>query len=226
MVALITNGHSTDRRGRPFRRRHALPAMAAAGLLALLVLITWTIALSQTSDSVAATACNLPGADEVGPDGEPAAKLGSRADGTILRSVDPAPLWDIPVRVFNANGQSGQAAQVAAQLSEYGFAPAPDNQVSNDPVYTKQNLQCQGQIRFGESGEAAANTVWLVMPCAELIRDDRADNTVDVALGTLFNDLSPNADAEALLKSLRVEAGAPAPDLDADLITGAHDVRC
>ena len=226
MVALITNGHSTDRRGRPFRRRHTLPAMIAAGTLAALVVITWSVAMSQTSDTVSATACNLPTIDETGPDGEPAAKLGTRADGSILRTTSPAPLWDAPVRVFNANGQGGQAAQVAAQFSDLGFASAPDNQVSNDPVYIRQNLQCQGQIRFGASGEAAANTVWLVMPCAELIRDERADNTVDVALGTLFNDLSPNADADALLKTLRVDSGEPAPQLNEDLIDGAHDVRC
>lgn len=226
MVALITNGHSTDRHGRPFRRRHVLPAAVAATVLAVLVLITWTVALTKTSSTVAATACNLPSADATGPDGEPAPRLGARADGSILRTTSPAPLWDTRVRVFNANGQSGQAAQVAAQLSDYGFAPAPDNQVANDPVYTKQNLQCQGQIRFGEAGEAAANTVWLVMPCAELIRDDRADNSVDVALGALFNDISPNSDADALLKALRVDGGAPAPELDKNLINGAHDVRC
>lgn len=226
MVALITNGHSTDRRGRPFRRRHVVPALITVGVLAATVLITWAFALSRTADTVAASACNLPGVDASLPEGEPAPTLGTRADGTILRSSTPAPLWDTPVRVFNANGQSGQAAQVAAQFSDLGFAPAPDNQVSNDPVYTRQNLQCQGQIRYGEAGEAAANTVWLVMPCAELIRDEREDNTVDVALGTLFNDLSPNADADALLKALRVEPGAQAPELDKNLLDGAHNVRC
>ncbi|WP_024796844.1 envelope integrity protein Cei [Tomitella biformata] len=226
MVALITNGHSTDRRGRPFRRRHTIPALIAVGALVALVLITWSFALSRTADTVAATACNAPSAADSAVEGEPAHALGTRADGTILRTSSPAPLWDTPVRVFNANGQSGQAAQVAAQFSDIGFAPAPDNQVSNDPVYTKQNLQCQGQIRYGEAGEAAANTVWLAMPCAELIRDSRTDNTVDVALGTLFNDVSPNADADALLKTLRVDAGEPAPALDENLIDGAHAVRC
>ena len=200
--------------------------MIAAAVLVLLVVITWAVALSHRSDSVADTACNLPPADGTGPDGQPAQLLGTRADGSIMRNSTPAPLWATPVRVFNANGQSGQAAQVAAQLSDMGFAPAPDNQVANDPVYTTQNLQCQGQIRYGTAGEAAANTAWLVMPCAELIRDGRTDNTVDIALGTLFNDLSPNADADALLKSLRVDAGEPAPALEPDLISGAHDVRC
>lgn len=226
MVALITNGHSTDRRGRPFRRRHTLPALITAGVLVAVVAITWAVALSRTSDAVLATACNLPAVGATGPDGEPVPQLGVRADGSILRNSSPAPLWDTSVRVFNANGQSGQAAQVAAQLSDIGFAPAPDNQVSNDPIYTSQNLACQGQIRYGEAGEAAANSVWLVMPCAELIRDERTDATVDVALGTLFNDLSPNADADALLKTLRVAQGAPAPPLDEDLVAGAHNVRC
>lgn len=220
MVSLITNGHSTDWRGRPFRRRRLVPGMIVAAVLVLVVIVTWSIALTSDADTAAAAACNTPEQSD-GTDSD----LGKRADGSI-RSTDPAPLWNTHVRVFNANGQGGQAAHVAAQLSDKGFHAADDNAVANDPVYTRQNLQCQGQIRFGDAGEAAASSLWLMMPCAELIHDDRSDDTVDLALGTLFNDLSPNADAEALLKSLRVADGAPAPEVDSALVSGAHDVRC
>lgn len=217
MVALITNGHSTDWRGRPFRRRRPLPGIIVAAVLVVVVAIVWIVAFNTDSSDAGAAACNPPD-----PGGAP---LGQHADDSI-RDEGPAPLWDTRVRVFNANGQSGQAAHVAAGLSDKGFQPAPDNAVANDPVYLNQTLECQGQIRFGPEGEAAANALWLVVPCAELIRDDRTDNTVDLALGTLFNDLSSNSDAEAVLKALRVPDGAPAPEIDPALIKGAHAARC
>ncbi|QDQ97602.1 envelope integrity protein Cei [Tomitella fengzijianii] len=217
MVALITNGHSTDWRGRPFRHRNRLPGLILAAVLVVIVAIVWTLAFSSDGEDASATACNAPD-----PGGAP---LGRHVDGSI-KDVDPAPLADTRIRVFNANGQSGQAAHVAAGLSDIGFHPAADNAVSNDPVYLNQALQCQGQIRFGAQGEAAASALWLVVPCAELIRDDRADATVDLALGTLFHDLSTNSDAEAVLKALRVPQGGPAPEIDPALIEGAHNVRC
>ncbi|WP_182347632.1 envelope integrity protein Cei [Tomitella gaofuii] len=217
MVALITNGHSTDWRGRPFRHRNRLPALIVAIVLVILVAIVWTVAFNTDGKDAAAAACNPPD-----PGGAP---LGHKADGS-LRDVDPAPLADTRIRVFNANGQSGQAAHVAAGLSDIGFHPAADNAVANDPVYLNQTLQCQGQIRYGENGAATASALWLVVPCAELIRDDRTDATVDLALGTLFHDLSTNSDAEAVLKALRVAPGGSAPAVDPALIAGAHDVRC
>ncbi len=217
MVALITNGHSTDWRGRPFRRRRHLPGLIVAGILVVIIAIVWIVAFNTSGSHADAAACNAPD-----PGGRP---LGTRVDGSILE-VPPAPLWNTHIRVFNANGQSGQAAHVAAGLSDKGFRPAATDPVANDPVYTHQNLQCQGQIRFGENGEAAANALWTVVPCAELIEDDRTDDSVDLALGTLFNDLDPNADAEAVLKALRVTDGSPAPEIDQALISGAHSGRC
>lgn len=129
--------------------------------------------------------------------------------------------------MFNANGEHGQAAQVAAQLSDYGFASAPDVQAGNDPIYVDQNMQCQGQLRFGPNGVAAASALWLVAPCAELIEDTRTDDTVDLALGTYFRKISPNTDAEEVLRSLKdpPPGTQPAP-LDIDLLKAARTARC
>lgn len=218
---MITNGHSTDWRGRSFRRRRYLPGLILVALMAVLVMIVWAVAFNTNADEVHAASCNRP--DTAGDPNTPA--LGHQVDGS-LSSVDPAPLWNTRIRVYNANGQSGQAAHVAAGLSDAGFGQAADTPVANDPIYTHRNLQCQGQIRFGADGEAAARTLSLMVPCAELIEDDRDDGAVDLALGTLFSDLAPNADADAVLKALRVPDGAPAPDIDSALITGARAVRC
>lgn len=226
MVALITNGHSTDDRGRPFRRRRNRPALILCVALLLVGAGVWIGVFSHQSSNAADIACNEPGPATPTPGTPPPPPLGDRVGGAALSSVTPAALSNVRVRVFNGNGQSGQATHVASELSDFGFLPAPDNAVGNDPIYTRQNLQCQGQIRFGTAGRAEAAAVWLVAPCAELIEDKRTDTTVDLSLGTLFNDLSPNPDAQAVLKALRVPPGAPAPTPDPALVQGAHSARC
>ncbi|MGB6274618.1 MAG: envelope integrity protein Cei, partial [Rhodococcus sp. (in: high G+C Gram-positive bacteria)] len=223
MVSLITEGHSVDGRGRPFRRRRAFPIIAVFAVLALLGVLVW-VRVFTTSEATSATAeCNVPTA-AAASDGTLPAPLGEEVDPTTLLDVEPAALSASKVRVFNANGERGQAALVAAQLSDYGFASAPDVQVGNDPVYVDQNMQCQGQIRFGPAGLAAASAVSLVAPCAELIEDARADDSVDLALGTYFSEIQPNDDAEEVLRTLAGAApGAPPAPLDAALLSAARE---
>ena len=52
-------------------------------------------------------------------------------------------------------------------------------------------MECYGQLRFGAAGEAAASTLTLVMPCAELVRDGRADAAVDLSRGHRLRRLQP-----------------------------------
>ena len=52
-------------------------------------------------------------------------------------------------------------------------------------------MECVGQLRFGPAGQGAARTLTLVLPCTELVRDDRTDDTVDIAVGTGFRDVNP-----------------------------------
>jgi hypothetical protein len=94
---------------------------------------------------------------------------------------------------------------------------------ANDPVYTTTRLQCQGQIRFGPAGRAAAAAVWLVAPCTELFQDQRADDTVDLAIGTDFSELSHSDDIDAVLASLMPDATAPA---DPALLAKIHNGTC
>jgi hypothetical protein len=227
VVSLITEGRSTDRNGNPFRRRRALPIVAVLAVLAVLGAVVWIKVFTTTEATTAAVSCNPPQPSS-DPNAPAPAPLGTEVDPESLQDVQPAPLSATRVRVFNANGQGGQAAHIAAQLSDFGFASAPDVQVGNDPVYVDQNLQCQGQIRFGENGRAAAETVALVAPCSELIQDTRADDTVDLALGTYaLADLQPNPDAQEVLRSLAdtPQGAQPAP-LDLDLLKAARVSRC
>ncbi|WP_305094821.1 envelope integrity protein Cei [Prescottella sp. R16] len=229
MVSLITDGSATDDQGRPYRRRRTLPVVALISVLALLGVTVWVRILTHTETAATTVDCNAPvipaSQPADAPEPQPLGEVVGR--GTLL-DVQPAPLSATHVRVFNANGERGQAADVATQLRDYGFASAPDVQVGNDPVYVAQNLQCHGQIRFGANGRAAASALWLVAPCAELVEDGRPDDTVDLALGTYFaKSISPSTDAEEVLSTLRdpMPGSSPAP-LDPDLLKAARTARC
>ncbi|EUA54705.1 lytR cell envelope-related transcriptional attenuator family protein [Mycobacterium xenopi 4042] len=132
----------------------------------------------------------------------------------------PAKLAETKIHVLNASGRGGQAADVADALRDLGFAQPS---AANDPVYANGRLNCQAQIRFGEAGQASAAAVWLVAPCAELFRDDRADDSVDLALGTDFTTLAHSDDIETVLASLRPGA---TEESDPALISKIHANSC
>jgi hypothetical protein len=218
VVAQITEGTAFDKRGRPFRRRSYLPGILLFGALAAVTMMVWVIALSQPPDVREATVCNPPppAADPAAP----AQQLGEQVSRETMTDVTPAKLAEAKIRVLNASGQGGQAAEVAGELRDLGFAePA----AANDTVYVNAGLQCQGQIRFGPSGRAAAAAVWLVAPCTELFQDQRGDDTVDLAIGTEFTQLSRSDDIDAVLASLRPDATAAA---DPTLLAKIHTAAC
>ena len=228
MVSLITEGSSTDSNGKRFPRRRIAPWLVMVAILALLGASVWVTVFTRGETNTAAMTCNSPRVPtSVEPGASPPAPLGKRVGAARMEDVEPAALSATKVRVFNANGERGQAAHVASQLSDYGFASAPDVQVGNDPVYVDQNMECSGQIRFGPTGRAAAASVQLVAPCAELIEDTRPDDTVDLSLGTYFGDIKPNPDAEEVLRSLKdpPPGVAPAP-LDIALLKAARVAKC
>ncbi|HZU46456.1 MAG TPA: envelope integrity protein Cei, partial [Mycobacterium sp.] len=192
MVAQITEGTAFDKHGRPFRRRNPRPAVALLLVLLLITGVVWTMALTRSSDVHETAVCNPPPPE---PNGEPP-RLGEQVQRSSMVNVTPAKLAETKVHVLNASGRGGQAADVADALRDLGFAQPS---AANDPVYANTRLNCQGQIRFGEAGQASAAAVWLVAPCAELFRDDRADDSVDLALGTDFGTLAHSDDIETVL---------------------------
>ncbi|GAA3236532.1 envelope integrity protein Cei [Pseudonocardia petroleophila] len=202
----------------PYRRRRRTPIVAVVAVLAVIAAVTWTVVLVGASGPSGPQSCPTPAAGTA-----PGATLESGA----LDAVVPAPPAAIPVRVFNAGGQRGQANLVAAQLDDLGFGSAgpPDN----DPFFPDGDMECVGQVRFGPAGESAASTLSLVLPCAELVRDERADDTVDVAVGTGFGDVNPPRPVRDVLETLGApspaddgEAGAPAA-VDPAALTEARD---
>jgi hypothetical protein len=186
-------------------------------VLAVLTLIIWVVALNRPDDVAEPAACNPPTATSSDPT-QP--KLGEQLSRASMTEVGPANLADTKIRVLNASGQGGQAAEVAGQLRDLGFA---EPTAENDPLYANNRLSCQGQLRFGPNGRAAAAAVWLVAPCVELYQDQRQDNTVDLAIGTDFTALAHSDDIDAVLSSLRPEATQPA---DPTLLTKIHSASC
>jgi LytR cell envelope-related transcriptional attenuator len=216
VVAQITQGTAFDGRGRPFRRRNYTPGIVVAVALAVVTLIVWVVALNQTTDVQEVAACNPPPA--ASDPNQP--KLGDPVTAATMTEVAPAKLADTKIRVLNASGQGGQAGEVAGALRDLGFAPPV---AANDDVYAGTRLECQGQIRFGASGKAAAAALWLVAPCTELYQDARGDDTVDLAIGADFTELSRNDNIDAVLASLRPDATAPA---DSALLKKIHTATC
>jgi hypothetical protein len=218
VVAQITEGTAFDKQGRPFRRRNYLPGILLLVALSVVTLTIWVIALNQPVDVEQTAACNPPPAPA--DPNTPPTSLGEQVTRSQMIDVTPAKLADTTIRVLNASGQGGQAAEVAGELRDLGFA---EPTAANDEVYAAARLTCQGQIRFGPSGRAAAAAVWLVAPCTELFEDDRTDDTVDLAIGTEFSELSRSDDIEAVLASLRPDATQMA---DEALIAKIHSSTC
>lgn len=218
MVAQITEGTAFDKHGRPFRRRNYLPGILVLVALAVVTLTVWVIALNQPVDVAETAACNPP--PPPADPNTPPTPLGQQVTRSDMIDVIPAKLADTTIRVLNASGQGGQAAEVAGALRDLGFA---EPSAANDTVYATARLTCQGQIRFGPSGRAAAAAVWLVAPCTELFQDERSDDTVDLAIGTEFSELSSSDDIDAVLASLRPDATQSA---DPALLKKIHSSTC
>jgi LytR cell envelope-related transcriptional attenuator len=172
--------------------RRRLPAIATIVVLAAAAAIVWTNLLTEDRSLTSGVSC---------PQAPATAHLSPLPYGA-LRDVRPSPPRKIAVLVRNSTSRHDLAARVAARLQLLGFAESapPDN----DPVYRTDGMYCVGQIRFGPNGRAAARTVSLVAPCAQLVRDDsRTDSIVHLVVGTDFTALSPNGRARDVLRALR-----------------------
>lgn len=202
-------------RSTPPRGLRILTSPFVVFVVALLVVgtLVWAVVLASDDQETTNIACPMsPEAEEAGM-----STVGPQA----LDDVDPAPLSQTSVRVLNANGQTGQAGAIAARLVETGFMPSEEDAATNDPVYPAQDLECHGQIRFGEAGEATARSLSLAAPCMELVSDQRETAMVDLALGTTFAELSDSGAAVGALDRLATD-GEPDPDQ----LTQARAVSC
>lgn len=176
-----------------------------------------------TTDEDAASAVTGTTSDATGPDAtdadptagtttatttEISTTLGEFTDPNVLTGIRPADPTGIPLRVLNASTVTGQAKTVTDEMRAAGFTSI--RLQDNDPLYPAHDLRCYGEIRYGYAGLAEARTVLLVEPCAQLVRDDRLDNSVDLSLGRLYQ-VRPVADeVRAQLVEIRNASAPPA----------------
>lgn len=212
----------------PYRRRSARPVAVLLGVLTVLVVVTWTTVFGNAREAPSGTVCPAPSA---APAGQP--QIGAPQPSTALDQTAPVAPATVRIRVLNGGGQRGQANLVASQLGDLGFTEAADP--INDPFYPNGNLNCRGNLRYGPNGAAAARTVSLVLPCLALIKDNRPDDSVDVAVGVLFGEINASKAAKEALRQLGSPGGqaltdgtgtAPTPTVDPALLTRARAARC
>lgn len=97
----------------------------------------------------------------------------------------------VTVNVYNATTRSGLAGSTAKLLAERGFTVG---KVANDP--TRRAVPKVAEVRFGPQGSAGAELVLKALPAGTTsVPDQRKGATVDVALGTGFRALRPEAAA-------------------------------
>ncbi len=210
---------------RPYQRRRARPAVVLTLLLAALTVVTWTIVLANGTSRSTAPACNAPAGGK---------SAGQVVDVDELAAAQPVAAGAVKIRALNAGGQRGRANLVASQLGDLGFSEAAPP--ANDPLYPEADLACRGQIRFGPAGVGPARTLSLVLPCTELVRDARPDDTVDLAVGNDFRDVNPSKAVRDVLDQLANVSASPdsgasgpagaAPDVDPQLLTRAAQTNC
>lgn len=134
--------------------------------------------------------------------------LGSFASANSLTGVRPADPSTITLQVFNAGRTVGQAKTVTNELRADGFTSILGG--ANDPLYPAHDLVCTAQIRYGQAGTAAARTLLLVAPCAQLVLDNRIADSVDLSLGARYTYAPVSAAAKAQLKAIHDAAIPPA----------------
>jgi hypothetical protein len=168
-----------------------MPAVLLVVILGAAAALVWFSVLYQTEQG-----CQSP----------PPSSAAVRLPTNDLDAVPPTAPQLTRVRVLNANGVRGEATMVDGTLAQLGFAPTTTP--ANDPHFPDFDLHCYGEIRFGAAGQAAARTLSLAVPCAELVRDERPDTGVDLALGTKFHAVQLNDAARGALLEL-AELGYP-----------------
>jgi LytR cell envelope-related transcriptional attenuator len=232
----VAAGNVMRGQGQRYRKRRPLPAFLLILVLGIAATVVWLKVMNQDNEITGAAHCDPPPAPTAPPTaGKPVPTLGKPLEPPALDRTKPVPPTTALVRVINASGQRGQARLVTETLRGLGFTQIGDP--ANDVLYGGK-MGCRAQIRFGPQGTAAARTLSLVEPCAELIRDERKDATVDMVLGEKFDDLHPNRSARTLLEQLTdfakqnpptkggLQADAPQPDLDSTLLKASRNVKC
>jgi hypothetical protein len=125
-----------------------------------------------------------------------AAQATASATATGTPSCTPAPEAPPPlpepntitVNVYNASGVGGIAGQTADELRTAGFVVGA---IDNDPL--GKRLSGVGEIRSAAASQASVDQLLRYVPGAEWVQDERADPSIDFAIGTEFGGVGEPA---------------------------------
>jgi hypothetical protein len=134
--------------------------------------------------------------------------LGQFVDRNTLKDTRPANPATIQLRVVNASTTNGMARTITETWRTAGFESI--RPAVNDDLYPAFDLRCYGEIRYGEAGAPAARTVLIAAPCATLVLDERFDDSVDFAVGELYDDPLLSDDQIAQLEQIKRDSTPPA----------------
>lgn len=192
----MVSGTGGFRRSRvkPYRKRKPLPALIVVAVLGLAASAIWINVVTSTEDLDEAIRCSPAARPPEGVTFNP-------QPYDALSSTQPAPPHRVNVQVLNASGLRGEAAMTTTALEQLGFTQL--GEPANDDAFPKGEASCHGQLRYGPNGEAAARTLRLIDPCLQLVEDGRKDATVDLAIGSGFNDVRPTSEALDVLDQLK-----------------------
>lgn len=218
----------------PYRRRTRWPVLVIIGVLLIGAVVIWTQLLKPVA--AAESGCNPPGAAPETSTASNSRAASTPASGTAASTSKAAPITtlgtfttpdsladtrpadpgSVPLTVYNASTITGQAKTVTDELRAAGFGSI--GQQTNDPLYPAADLRCYGEIRYGYAGLAEARTTLIVAPCAQLVLDDRLDNSVDLALGRLYQ-LTPITDEVTKQLADIKNASAPPPVIEGQTVS-------
>lgn len=181
-------------RVKPYRKRKPLPALIVVAVLGVAASAIWINVAASTGDLNEAIRCSPAPQPPEGVTYNP-------QPYDALSATQPAPPHRVNAAVLNAGGLRGEAGMTTSALQQLGFTQL--GEPANDDAFPKGEASCHGQIRYGPNGEAAARTLLLIDPCLQLVEDGRKDATVDLAIGSAFNDVRPTSEALDVLDQLK-----------------------
>ncbi len=116
-------------------------------------------------------------------------KGATRAASAPTCTITPGPSGpvfpsQVTVNVYNATSRTGLAASVGRIVTARGFVLGT---VANDPA--KKSIPGTAEVRYGAAGERAAKLVQTLVAGATLVKDTRADASVDLVLGSGYKEL-------------------------------------
>lgn len=163
---------------------------------------------SRSSGASSSAAASSRASSSVATRSTAPSTLGTFTDKNTLSRIRPSAPEDFAVNVFNASGQRGIAKTLSDEMRSVGFERI--GVVDNDPLYPAYDLRCVGEIRYGNAGVASARTALMLMPCAQLVVDNRVDDSVDIAIGALYTFATTPDDVKAEFNSISQAAAPPA----------------